>query len=304
MPPGRIPFLATIDREGCAGSVASFESTGATIDLIGPWTEVKLEIIRKYAQAYAIIMSKRRTLWSVYVDGFAGPGLNIARGTGEFVPGSPLNALRLDPGFDEYYLIDLEGAKADQLRLMPEVRDRNVHVMQGDCNTILLEKVFPQLRYEHYRRALCVLDPYGLHLDWEVLREAGRMRSVEIFLNFPMMDINRNVLWRRPDVASEDKAERLTRCWGDTSWKDKAYSAEETLFGIREVKRRNIEIAEAFRERLRSIGGFQHVPEPLPMRNSKNAVLYYLFFAGQRRVGTKIVSEIFSKYRGGARNRG
>ena len=44
-----------------------------------------------------------------------------------------------------------------------------------------------------------MLDPYGLHLDWEVIETAGKMRSIEIFLNFPIMDMNRNALWRNPD---------------------------------------------------------------------------------------------------------
>jgi hypothetical protein len=39
------------------------------------------------------------------------------------------------------------------------------------------------------------------------------------------------------------------------------------------------------------------VPEPLPMRNSKGAIVYYLFFASQNDAGAKIVGEIFDKYR-------
>jgi three-Cys-motif partner protein len=61
-------------------------------DEIGYWLEIKLEIIRKYAQAYSTILSKRR-LEHVYVDAFAGAGIHLARSTGQFVSGSPLNAL-------------------------------------------------------------------------------------------------------------------------------------------------------------------------------------------------------------------
>jgi hypothetical protein len=39
------------------------------------------------------------------------------------------------------------------------------------------------------------------------------------------------------------------------------------------------------------------VPEPLAMRNTNNAVVYYLFFASQKDVAQKIVQDIFARYR-------
>ena len=56
-------------------------------------------------------------------------------------------------------------------------------------------------------------------------------------------------------------------------------------------------IAEAFRERLKSVAGFARVAEPLPMRNSQGAIVYYLFFASQKDVADHIVTEIFNRYR-------
>jgi len=56
-------------------------------------------------------------------------------------------------------------------------------------------------------------------------------------------------------------------------------------------------IAEAYRKRLKEAAGFKYVPEPIPMRNSKNAVVYYLFFASPNATGARIVAEIFERYR-------
>jgi len=53
---------------------------------------------------------------------------------------------------------------------------------------------------------------------------------------------------------------------------------------------------EAFRERLRKVAGFKNVVEPTPMRNSKGAIVYYLFFASQKDVANRIVKHIFKKY--------
>jgi len=48
-------------------------------DEIGYWSEVKLDIVRKYAQAYSTILAKKEKLSHVYIDGFAGPGVHIAK---------------------------------------------------------------------------------------------------------------------------------------------------------------------------------------------------------------------------------
>jgi len=45
------------------------------------------------------------------------------------------------------------------------------------------------------------------------------------------------------------------------------------------------------------VAGFEFVPDPLPMRNSNNAVVYYLFFASQKPVAKKIIEDIFKKHR-------
>ncbi len=71
--------------------------------------------------------------------------------------------------------------------------------------------------FTRYRRALCTLDPYGLHLDWEVIEQAGQSKPIEIFLNFPVTDINRNVLWLSPDRVSQDQRDRLNAFWGGSS---------------------------------------------------------------------------------------
>jgi three-Cys-motif partner protein len=287
---------------GSLGEVQKVNDMGAgagglRFDEIGYWTEIKLDIVREYAQAYSRILAKK-PLNHFYIDGFAGSGVNIARRGQEFVRGSPLNALHVDPPFDGYFLIDLDGDKVQQLRALPEIRGRpDVQVICGDCTRVLLDEVLPKVKYGDYRRALCVLDPYGLHLDWEVMRTAGQMKSVEIFLNFPIMDMNRNVLWRKPQLARAQDHARMTAFWGDESWRAVAYQQVPTLFGdYEDIKRGNWQVAQAFQERLRSKAGFEYVSEPLPMRNSTNAVVYYLFFASQQPVASRIVQDIFRKH--------
>lgn len=270
-------------------------------DQIGNWSEIKLDIIKDYAAAYSAILTaqKNPSLYHVYIDAFAGAGVHISKESGDFVVGSPVNALHVNPPFREYHLIDLDSKKVASLkRIIGDRADVKVH--EGDCNEILLDEVFPRVLFKNYRRGLCLLDPYGLHLNWEVMKKAGEMKSIDMFLNFPVADINRNVLWHNPDAVDAEDIERMTAFWGDESWRQIAYSTDRNLFGYPE-KEDNETVAEGFRKRLQEVAGFKHVPSPLPMRNSKGAVIYYLFLASQKPVAQDIIEAIFSKYSGEAK---
>jgi len=264
---------------------------------IGYWSEIKLDIVREYAAAYSKILSAQKApeLYHIYIDAFAGSGLHISKTTGELVKGSPLNALYIKPPFKEYHLVDLNSKKVGALQNLTSDY-QNVQLYEGDCNKLLLENVFPRAKYSDYKRALCLLDPYGVHLQWEVMLTAGQMKSIEIFLNFPVMDMNMNVLWKDPEKVDSQQAARMTSFWGDESWRQAAYDTTGNLFGMEE-KTDNKTIAEAFRRRLKKVAGFSFVPEPIPMRNAKGAIVYYLFFASQKPAADDIVTDIFNKYR-------
>lgn len=271
--------------------------TSPQFDEIGYWTEIKLDIIREYATAYSKIIAAqdKPKLYHVYVDAFAGAGKNISKTSGDIVAGSPQNALNIVPPFREFHLIDLDGDKIDLLRQIAGQRT-DVSIYEGDCNEVLLKNVFPKIKYNEFRRGLCLLDPYGLHLNWEVIATAGKMNSLEIFLNFPIMDMNRNVLWRNPDKVGAPGIARMNSFWGNESWRDTAYSTERNFFGIPE-KEDNLAIVKGFQKRLKDVAGFKHVPDPMPMRNKTGAEVYYLFFASQKPVATTIIRHIFDKYR-------
>lgn len=262
---------------------------------IGPWSEIKLEIIQKYASAYSKIL-KKRGFYHLYVDAFAGAGQHVSRSTGELVGGSPLVALSVTPPFEEYHFIDIQQTKTQRLaRLTAD--NPNVHIHTGDCNSLLLEHVFPEVEYHRMRRALCLIDPYGLHLDWRVIADAGKRRTIEIFLNFPVMDMNRNVLRHNASEVDDEQAARMTRFWGDESWRSVAYGRQADLFDY--LHRNPIQdVVAAFRKRLSKVAGFDYVAPPLAMKSSTNTVVYYLFFASPNNTGAKIVGEIFAKYTG------
>jgi three-Cys-motif partner protein len=273
------------------------------LDKIGIWSEIKLDIIKEYANAYTKIMKSQA--WCkgyVYIDAFAGAGVHIRRKTGELVPGSPWNALEIDNPFTEYHYIDIDKEKAEILNRLTGDRT-NVNIYQEDCNELLTEKILPSLPYKSYKRALCILDPYGLHLNWETIMMAAQQRTTEIFLNFPLMDMNRNVLHKDLLSAEPDQIERMNKFCGTDEWQKILYEEDRqlSLFGDTDrikIVNSNIKLGKWFkRERLQKTAGFKFIPEPMLMRNSKGGPLFFLFFASHDETGEKIVTDIFNKHR-------
>jgi len=268
------------------------------LDEIGLWTEIKLRIIQDYSAAYSRILKKHTIIKHfAYIDGFAGAGQHMSKTTGDLIAGSP--AIALSHKISHYHFVDLDGKRAANLRQIAAGRD-DVSVYEGDCSSVLLEQVFPKYRFKDYRRALCLLDPYDLNPRWEVVQTAGVMKSIELFIIFMIMHANRNVLLRgSPESVSETEIAKMTAFWGDKSWRDVAYKKRQGLFGEMLEKTRNEDMAVAYRKRLREVAGFEYVSEALPMKNSKKAVIYYLYFASQDEIGYKVAKEILDKYRDG-----
>lgn len=267
------------------------------IDSIGQWSEIKLTIIQKYAEAYSKVLGYNRNkinFHPVYIDAFAGPGIHKSKITGEKISGSPLNALQANPGFEEFHFIDIDRDKIEELTKLCTGR-KNVHIYQGDCNEVLVRDIFPKIKYEDFKRALCLLDPYGMQLKWSTIMAASKAKTVELFINFPTEGMNRNVLLRDTEkIIHPNKIKSMTELWGDDSWKRIAYTSAPLLEEIT-VKEDNITIAKAYAKRLKDIAGFEFVTEPKPMMD-RNRVIYYLIFMSHNETAKKIATDIMRKY--------
>ena len=186
------------------------------LDEIGPWSEIKLDILRDYAAPYSRIL-KTNGFHHGYIDAFSGPGLHTRKAGGEEVLGSPLVALEVQPPFDEYHFIDLDGAKVDFLKRQVGSHP-HVTFYNSGSNQVMLESVLPRFSYAKRTRALCVLDPYALTLNWEVVRAAGVSQAVEVFINFPVMQMNRNCKQVNISEILPGELQAMDRFWGDRSW--------------------------------------------------------------------------------------
>jgi three-Cys-motif partner protein len=111
--------------------------------------------------------------------------------------------------------------------------------------------------------------------------------------------MNRNCKHESISEILPGELEAMDSFWGDRSWHVAMFrpSAQGNLFGGEELdKTENRDLVNAYCKRLKKVAGFGFVADPLPMRNSRNAVVYYLVFAGPNKTGGKIVSDIYNQH--------
>lgn len=272
-------------------------------NIVGPWAKQKLDALEAYLRAYNIAL-KNTSFKRIYIDAFAGSALSKVRepilpeaptffddpedaaAQAEFIQGSPLRALRVDPGFHELFFIDEDKSRVEALKSAIQ-GDTRARAKDGDANREVRELA------KHLRRpnlkGVAFLDPYGAHVEWATLEALAATRNIEVIINFPLaMAINR-LIGRSGDVIAK---EQIDLCFGTTEWIDLAFSERSGLFG--DVLAKNDNAADAllnlYTSRLQKIFGF--VATPRLIRNTKRAPLYYLIWAGPNRVGLGIADHI------------
>jgi len=267
-------------------------------DTIGRWSVDKLDLLKKYLKAYLQVLKNEPWCRGYeYIDGFAGTGKPKSRDEQRYIDGSPRVALELTPPFIKYHFIESSNWRLEELeRLKTEFQGREIEVYPGDCNEILRRRIVPSLPYDSFKRAIAFLDPFGMQLEWETLQRIADARTIEVFLNFSVMAINRNVRRRHKEDISATVKERMNRFWGTEDWVAELYEEKTTLFGPQAVRiqRTGKDLGQRFRKRLEEL--FPHCTVPVLMTNSKNAPLYCLIFGGHNPTGARIANDIFGRF--------
>ena len=288
----------------------------------GSWTEAKLERLRTYLRAFMKIFSRNTRAGyykTVYLDGFAGTGFRKRkkkslegvdvlfdvprdRDSIEYRKGSAFVALETTPPFDEYVFVERSGARTRELTklrsLFPRLSDR-ISIKTEDANSFL-----PRWSAEtnwKKTRAVVFLDPFGMQVEWTTIESIARTKAVDLWLLFPLIAVNRLLLRNRPPEGV--MAERLTRVFGDESWRAAFYTGSREL-GLFEDDPQVLKdtdfrrISQAWTQKLTSV--FAGVaPNPLPLRNSKNVPIYLLCFAAanprKAQIAVRIAQHILSR---------
>ena len=248
-------------------------------------TILKLDTLGKYLPAYTHAL-KNTGFRLHYIDAFAGSGVcHVKVGVGRrlMVPGSASIAIGCTPPFHRMLFIEKTPRRALALqRLKQRALDRNITIVQGDANTALPTYV-RQLNVND--RALVFLDPYGMQLAWEVLRELADSHITDLWYLFPLSAFYRQAA-KDATAIDEDKAAALTRMLGTDDWRKAFYerNRQESLFGdTSDVRRAEVpEMLAWVKKRLETI--FPYVEEPKLLHQvlssgKQGAPLFALFFA-------------------------
>ncbi len=259
-------------------------------DFLKQWSIDKIGLLEKYYKAYVRALNGKFEL--IYVDAFAGNPKQVSVKTGEAVLAAAARALNVTPSFNKYFLIDKNKRRAEAYLKSFGNRD-GVFVFHDDSNRCL-----PIIFREHITntsnsRSICLLDPYGCDLHWNVLCVAGKSGVSDVFINFPRMDLLRNVCRNDFRKITPVGFRRMNAFWGDETWRELMYERQ----GNQTVRVGDTgKLALAYCKRLREIAQFEYVLDPLPMKNSQGIPLYYLIFACEDKLANKIGGQIIRKF--------
>lgn len=244
----------------------------------GGWTEIKLEVLHAYLDAYVLAL-KNRGFKKIYIDAFAG--------TGECIPKTK-NAVALDGsakialetnGFDRYLFVEHHADRFQQLTgLCKKYPHLDIRPYNDDANKVMLE-MLRQFDRKAWR-GVAFLDPYGLQLDWSILLQLAATQAIDVWYLFPLSGLYRQAA-RKFAALDESKEAAIDRCLGTTEWRQALYRTDpqSDIFDddpalIRQATVNDIEMF--VKTRLSSI--FPKVLEPLRLPKS-GAPLFSLFFA-------------------------
>lgn len=291
----------------------------------GMWTEQKLDTFESYVRAYLTIMNTFRDKfhWKlIYFDGFAGSGtrknddpdkevkklktlfgdqlidntdLSVYQGAAERIV-SLESTMR---GFDYYYFIDKEETNCTALELkLSKYNTVGRKVFRpGDANMQALY-LANALRRDKNMKALALLDPFGMQINWEVI-ESLSGPNIDLWILIPSGVIVNRLLKTNGELMYPD---RLVQFFGlpEQELMDRFYvrKKELTLFGEEETiekKSHCIErIAELYVERLGELFPFV-TPEPLVMKNNHNVPIFHFVCASFNQTAVKIAQQIIDK---------
>ncbi len=202
----------------------------------------------------------------------------------QYKKGSAVRALEVNPPFGHYLFIERNVDRASELsQLKAKFPDKaaRIEVINESANTAL--KSWLDKTNWVKNRAVVFLDPFGMSVDWEMLKRIADTRAIDLWYLCPIFAINRMLV--KNQLPPEAWQRRLTEQFGTEEWKAKFYSEnsnpallEELASTTNFVKTATYRTVRDFLiSRLNSI--FKAVSEPLVLSNSKGSPLFLFIFA-------------------------
>ena len=249
----------------------------------GDWTVKKLKVIENYLDAYTTAL-KKQSFRLVYIDAFAGDGtVALETPDSEFrsvVDGSARLALEVkDKQFDRLVFVEQDGERCEELRKLKVHRpNRRVEIVQADANTFL-----QGLDLDRYTwRGVLFLDPFATQVEWATVQRIASLEALDTWLLFPLSAIARMLPTTRiPDNIDPAWADRLTRIYGDESWRDLyRENPQQELFGApQEERTTGVDgLLEIYKKNLKHAFGARLLEKSVTLKAANNSPLFELIF--------------------------
>jgi three-Cys-motif partner protein len=255
-----------------------------TIWELEPHTAAKHEILRRYVQAWAPILSQGNFPHLVFVDGFAGPGRYS-----EGEEGSPIIALKavIDQPRPikakvDFHFIELDEKRSNHLTSeigalkLPATISAKIHGGRT------FQDAFPEVwelyapRPNHSRPPTFVfIDPFGFKIPFSYVTKILRAQSCEVLITFMFEEINRF-------LSQGQQPDNFDELFGCRDWREG--------IDIKLPRERVKFLHDLYQRQLTNAGGANFV-RSFAMRNEQNTMDYFLFFATNNELGLKKIKE-------------
>ena len=243
-----------------------------------PHTRAKHEILRRYLQAWFPILTQGRFPEIMYVDGCAGPG-QYSKGE----DGSPIIALRIAFQQPAYVRTKIRFVFVEEIGDRAAFLSETVASLRipDNCQIELyggesFETAFGRV-LDSYNIAdqtlpptFAFIDPFGYSdVPFSIVQRILRHSSCEILVNFMFEEINRFLSLSNQERNFDD-------LFGTSEWREGRRLAEP--------RNRKRFLHDLYFRQLRDSAGAEYV-RSFEMRNIKDRVDYYLFYATSSIVG-------------------
>lgn len=255
----------------------------------GAWTEIKLDILRKYLEFYTKALSKQG-FELLYIDAFAGTGSRME--TLPSVPilgqeeekisldGSARIALNIEHKFDRYLFIETNSKRIRELeKIRAEFRNIYIEIKNADANRVITELASKPIWDCNKFRGVIFIDPYGMEVSWETLKAIVTTESFDVWYLFPISGVCRQAALDHTKME-EYKKEALDKLFGTREWEN-AFYEKRTQRGFFETTENTVrkltikQMEEWVSNRLKTIFPYVSAPVVLP---ATGAQLYSLYF--------------------------
>ena len=259
----------------------------------GFWTRGKLELLRRYLDAFTT--ASKGVEERIYLDVFGGQPENRDRLTDELVDGSARIALSTaNPTFTRLRFFELEPyAGRLEASLRPDYPDRDFRVVAGDCNRTV-GPALTELRRWDWAPTFAFIDPNGPDTQWTTLEALAHFkksgtRKTEIWLLLAAGMFTRTL--PTTGLVRPEDAGKLTRMYGTEQWRA-IYEAR--LSGRLLPVNAREEYVNLMRWRLENALGYRWT-HPLEVFNERGSSIYHMIFATDHEAGTRIMSHLYTQ---------